>query len=196
MDIRVVGYAHPDARRLVAEVQQEYVRRYGDVDLTPVEPADFELPRGLFAVVYDQEGRAVGTGAWRAREAGEQGLADGDAELKRMYTVPSARGRGLARLMLRFLEDEARRAGRRRVVLETGNKQPEALALYASEGYLPTEKFGIYRDHPDSVCLAKQLDDEQPGPATERQADRQPGQHTEPQAERTGAPVAAQARMG
>ena len=157
MDIRVVGYAHPDAQRLIDEVQQEYVRRYGDTDVTPVVPAEFDPPRGLFAVAYDEDGRAVGTGAWRAREGGETGLADGDAELKRMYTVPAARGRGLARRMLAFLEDEARRAGRLRMVLETGTEQPEALALYASAGYLPTVKFGIYREHPLSVCLAKPL---------------------------------------
>ena len=157
MDIRVVGYAHPDAQLLIAEVQQEYVRRYGDPDVTPVDPTEFDPPRGLFAVLYDEDGRPVGTGAWRAREAEEAGLAEGDAELKRMYTVPSARGRGLARRMLRFLEDEARSAGRLRVVLETGTEQPEALALYASEGYLPTVRFGFYRDHPMSVCLAKPL---------------------------------------
>ncbi|MEZ0090155.1 GNAT family N-acetyltransferase [Streptacidiphilus sp. EB129] len=160
MEIRVVGYAHPDAQRLIAEVQQEYVVRYGgDGDASPVDPAEFEPPHGLFAVLYDADGSAVGTGAWRARDAeqGEPGLADGDAELKRMYTAPAARGRGLARGMLRYLEADARRAGRRRMVLETGARQPEALALYAAEGYLPTTKFGIYQDEPLSVCLAKEL---------------------------------------
>ena len=157
MDIRVVGYAHPDAQRLIAEVQQEYVVRYGGADVTPVDPAEFDPPNGLFAVVYDDDGQAVGTGAWRAREAGEPGLADGDAELKRMYTVPSARGRGLARRMLRFLEEQALAAGRRRMVLETGTEQPEALALYAAEGYQPMLKFGVYRDEEQSVCLAKPL---------------------------------------
>jgi len=142
MDIRIVGYAHPDAQRLVAEVQQEYVVRYGGIDETVVDPVEFDPPNGLFAVAYDEHGSAVGTGAWRAREATEAGLADGDAELKRMYTVPSARGRGLARRMLRFLEAEAQRAGRLR---------------YASEGYLPTRKFGFYRDHEQSICLAKPL---------------------------------------
>jgi GNAT superfamily N-acetyltransferase len=157
MDIRIVGYAHPDAQRLVAEVQQEYVVRYGGIDETVVDPVEFDPPNGLFAVAYDEHGSAVGTGAWRAREATEAGLADGDAELKRMYTVPSARGRGLARRMLRFLEAEAQRAGRLRMILETGTEQPEALALYASEGYLPTRKFGFYRDHEQSICLAKPL---------------------------------------
>ncbi len=156
-DIRVVGYAHPDAQRLIAEVQQEYVARYGGIDVTPVDPADFDPPRGLFAVVYDPDGSPVGSGAWRAREGAEAGLADGDAEIKRMYTIPAARGRGLARRMLRFLEQEARRAGRLRMVLETGTEQPEALALYAAEGYLPTEKFGVYRHEEQSICLAKPL---------------------------------------
>jgi GNAT superfamily N-acetyltransferase len=157
MDIRVVGYSHPDAQRLIAAVQQEYVVRYGGIDTTPVDPAEFDSPYGLFAVGYDQDGSPVATGAWRAREGTEAGLADGDAELKRMYTVPSARGRGLARRMLRFLEQQAQCAGRRRMVLETGTEQPEALALYAAEGYLPTQKFGVYREYEQSVCLAKPL---------------------------------------
>jgi len=157
MDIRVVGYAHPDAQRLIAEVQQEYIVRYGSTDATPIDPTEFDAPFGLFAVGYDADGGAVSTGAWRAREGSEDGLADGDAEIKRMYTVPAARGQGLARRMLRFLEREAQRAGRLRMVLETGTEQPEALALYAAEGYLPVRKFGIYRDEEQSVCLAKPL---------------------------------------
>lgn len=157
MEIRVTGYGHPDAQALIAEVQQEYVRRYGGPDDTPVDVAEFEAPLGVFVVVYDGEGRPVGTGAWRAREGGEPGLADGDAELKRMYTRVEARGQGVARQVLRWLEEEARRAGRTRMVLETGTKQPEALALYASEGYQVTPKFGLYREEENSVCMAKPL---------------------------------------
>ncbi|QMU80182.1 GNAT family N-acetyltransferase [Streptacidiphilus sp. PB12-B1b] len=165
-----MGYAHPDAQRLIAEVQQEYVVRYGDIDVTPVDPAEFDAPAGLFAVVYDDRGEPVGTGAWRAREANDVGLADGDAEIKRMYTVPSARGRGLARRMLRFLEEQALAAGRRRMVLETGTEQPEALALYAAEGYLPTRKFGVYREHEQCVCLAKPLPVPAPAPPSDARA--------------------------
>jgi GNAT superfamily N-acetyltransferase len=182
MEIRVVGYAHPDAQRLIAEVQQEYVVRYGDIDVSPVDPAEFDAPNGLFAVAYDEQGEPVGSGAWRACAATEAGLADGDAELKRMYTVPSARGRGLARRMLRHLEAEALAAGRRRMVLSTGSAQPEALALYAAEGYLPTLKFGVYREHPDCVCLAKTLS--APVPVQSRQGAE------------TGAESAAESRMG
>jgi GNAT superfamily N-acetyltransferase len=156
--IRVVGYAHPDAQLLMAEVQREYMRRYGgDGDETVLDETDFEPPNGVFAVLYETDGTPLGTGAWRAQESGEAGLADGDAELKRMYTRELARGRGLARRMLRYLEEDARRAGRRRMILETGDQQPEAVALYRSEGYEPIVKFGYYREYDSSICLGKAL---------------------------------------
>ncbi|WP_371501596.1 GNAT family N-acetyltransferase [Kitasatospora sp. NBC_00374] len=156
MEIRTTGYGHPDAEKLSAEVQQEYVRRYGDMDQTSIHPDHFDPPYGLFVVVY-LDGEAVACGGWRVNEKDEEGLGEGDAELKRMYVVPGARGRGLARGVLRHLERGAVEAGRTRLVLETGNKQPEAVALYASEGYLPIDKFGYYKDHPDSICMGKSL---------------------------------------
>ncbi|RAG80685.1 GNAT family N-acetyltransferase [Streptacidiphilus pinicola] len=141
------------------EVQLEYQRRYGgEGDATVLDRIEFEPPNGVFAVLYDGDGATpLGTGAWRAQEGGEVGLADGDAELKRMYTREAARGRGLARRMLRWLEEDARRAGRRRMVLETGDQQPEAIALYLSEGYAPIVKFGYYREYDSSICLGKAL---------------------------------------
>ena len=82
---------------------------------------------------------------------------DGDAELKRMYVAPAARGRGFARLLLAELERTASVAGARRMVLETGTRQPEAIALYRSSGYRPMPRFGIYREAPGSRCFAKPL---------------------------------------
>ena len=69
-------------------------------------------------------------------------LRDGDAEIKRMYVVASHRGRGIARAVLAELERAAAAAGRRRMVLETGDRQPEAVALYTSSGYRPVDRFG------------------------------------------------------
>ncbi|MBP0448873.1 MULTISPECIES: GNAT family N-acetyltransferase [unclassified Kitasatospora] len=154
IEIRVTGYAHPDAQRLSAEVQEEYVRRYGDGDLTVLHPDDFEPPAGLFLIAYLAD-EPVACGGWRAKQAGPDDVRDGDAELKRMFVVPAARGRGLARAVLRRLEQTAAEAGRTRFILETGTEQPEAVALYGSEGYQPIRKFGIYRDHPQSICLGK-----------------------------------------
>jgi GNAT superfamily N-acetyltransferase len=162
MDILTVRFDHPDARKLNDVVQAEYAERYGgEGDLTPLDPAMFDPPAGLFLVAYDGLGRPVGTGGWRSRDsAGGEGYADGDAELKRMFVVREARGLGLARRMLALLEEDARRAGRVRMVLETGTMQPEAIALYRSSGYtlLPDEaKFGLYRTSANSRCFSKPL---------------------------------------
>ncbi|WP_314174675.1 GNAT family N-acetyltransferase [Streptomyces winkii] len=158
MRIVRVPYDHPDAMKLNDTVQLEYAERYGDGgDITPLDPAMFEPPHGLYLLVYDEDARPVATGGWRAQERNDEGYADGDAEIKRMFVVREARGRGLARQVLAALEDDARAAGRTRMVLETGTKQPEAIGLYVSSGYEPTEKFGLYRFEPQSRCYAKPL---------------------------------------
>ncbi|MFE7646421.1 GNAT family N-acetyltransferase [Streptomyces phaeoluteigriseus] len=158
MNIRRVPFDHPDAVKLNDEVQAEYHERYGDGgDATVLEPADFDPPRGLYLIAYDELGRPVATGGWRSQDENGEGNQDGDAELKRMFVVRQARGRGLARRMLAALEEDARAAGRLRMVLETGTEQPEAIALYTSSGYAPCTKFGYYRFHDDSRCFAKPL---------------------------------------
>ncbi|MDX3574572.1 GNAT family N-acetyltransferase [Streptomyces sp. ID05-47C] len=158
MNIRRVPFDHPDAVKLNDEVQAEYHERYGDGgDATVLEPADFDPPRGVYLIAYDELDRPVATGGWRSQDENGEGNQDGDAELKRMFVVKQARGRGLARRMLAELETDARAAGRLRMVLETGTEQPEAIALYTSSGYEPCTKFGYYRFHDESRCFAKPL---------------------------------------
>jgi GNAT superfamily N-acetyltransferase len=146
--IEQVGYDHPDAAKLIAEVQQEYVRRYGDVDGTPVDSAEFSPPGGLFLVGYDGD-QPVACGGWRARGR--------DAELKRMYVSQAARGRGFARTILAELESRALERGYDRLILETGSKQPEAVALYRSAGYTDIQAFGHYACAPLAIHLGKAL---------------------------------------
>ncbi|GGX45675.1 GNAT family N-acetyltransferase [Streptomyces fructofermentans] len=158
MNIHPVAFDHPDAVKLNDQVQAEYARRYGDGgDVTPLDPKMFAPPSGLYLVAYDTRDRPVATGGWRTQDENDEGYSDGDAELKRMYVVDEARGNGLARRILAALEDDARAAGRVRMVLETGDKQPEAIALYTSSGYEPCPKFGHYRFHENSRCFAKRL---------------------------------------
>ncbi|MBU6529879.1 GNAT family N-acetyltransferase [Streptomyces sp. NPDC057245] len=158
MNIRRVPFDHPDAVKLSNEVQAEYDLRYGDGgDATQLDPSDFAPPNGLYLVAYDDNGVPVASGGWRRQDANDEGNLDGDAELKRMFVIEQVRGRGLARRILAALEDDARAAGRTRMVLETGTKQPEAVALYTSSGYEPCGKFGYYRFHEDSLCYAKAL---------------------------------------
>ena len=153
----VVGYDHPDSVALVEAVQQVYVVRYGGVDATPVEASEFAPPLGLFMVGY-VDGAPVVCGGWRLRCAGaDPRLRDGDVELKRMFVPGQHRGRGYARLLLAELERAATDAGGLRIVLETGTKQPEAIALYLSSGYEAMPRFGVYRDSEDSLCFCKPL---------------------------------------
>ncbi|RKT57106.1 GNAT family N-acetyltransferase [Saccharothrix australiensis] len=156
MELCTRAYGHPDAVRLIARLQQVFVVRYGDEDVTPVDPAQFAAPRGHFVVGYlDRE--PVACGGWRAHDVAVDSIRPGDAEIKRMYTVDSVRGKGFARVVLAGLESAARAAGRTRMVLETGTRQPEAIGLYESSGYRPIDNFGVYRHHPDSLCYAKEL---------------------------------------
>jgi len=148
----VIRAEHPDspvARALIDAVQDEYRHRYGGPDETPIEPASFAPPSGVFAVGWI-DGRPVASGALRRRD-------DVTGEIKRMYVAPDERRHGVGAAMLRWLENAADRIGYRRLVLETGDEQPEALAMYRSAGYEPVEPYGYYRCHPDAHALGRTL---------------------------------------
>lgn len=146
---------HPDALLLVEAVQEEYVARYGGRDESPIDPRDFEDPLGQFFVGY-LDGSPVATGAWRRSSVTALG-ADVTAEVKRMYVVPAAQRRGLARRMLAHLEATAAAEGIEALVLETGMKQPEAISLYLSAGYEPIPGFGYYCGSELSRCFGRLL---------------------------------------
>jgi GNAT superfamily N-acetyltransferase len=146
---RVLPYDDPLAQQLVAAVQQEYVQRYGGPDGAVVDPGEFLPPHGLF-LAAQVDGEPVGCGAWRAIEPDV-------AEIKRVYVAPAFRRRGLAQEVVGRLERSAAAAGRRSVVLNTGERQPEALALYAVAGYQPVTGYGIYACAPGAVFLGKEL---------------------------------------
>ena len=150
-----VPITHPDALLLVEAVQEEYVARYGGRDESPIDPSDFEDPDGQFFVGH-LDGVAVATGAWRRSPVRALG-AEVTAEVKRMYVVPAAQRRGIARRMLAHLEATAAAAGIEALVLETGLKQPEAIALYLSSGYEPIPGFGHYCGSELSRCFGRRL---------------------------------------
>lgn len=156
LEIRRVPLDHEDAQKLVAEVQAEYVVRYGGPDDTPIDPAMFQPPDGAFFVGY-RDGLPVASGAWRRRPDVTAFDRSQTVEIKRMYVAATLRRSGLARVMLAHLEDTAREAGADVIVLETGSKQPEAIALYTSSGYTPVEGFGHYKDSPSVRYFGKPL---------------------------------------
>jgi GNAT superfamily N-acetyltransferase len=147
--LRAVPYEDPVAVELVARVQQEYVRRYGGPDGAVVDAAEFRPPAGLF-LVAEVDGVPAGCGAWRVH-------GPGTVEIKRVYAEPGFRRLGLAQLVVRELEESAVRAGHRAVVLNTGHRQPEALALYAALGYRPVPGYGVYAGEAGAVFLGKDL---------------------------------------
>ena len=104
-------------------------------------------PNVLFAVARDASGRAIACGAIV--------LESGYGEIKRMYVMPEERGRGIARALLRFLEEAAAARGVASFALETGNRQHEAIALYEHAGYVNCEAFGAYQPDPHSVFMRK-----------------------------------------
>jgi putative acetyltransferase len=75
-------------------------------------------------------------------------LFDDYAEVKRMYTRPAARGRGVAKAVMRRLEEEARLSGKTLLRLETGHFQPEAVGLYRRAGFISCGPFGHYARMP------------------------------------------------
>jgi GNAT superfamily N-acetyltransferase len=152
------AYDDPGVQRLVETVQAEYVARYGGPDDSPIDPAAFAPPYGRFFVVL-ADGEPVAMGGWRLRPDLVDLGADRAAEVKRMYVAPAARRTGLARLVLRRLEDSAREDGCDLLVLETGLKQPEAIELYESSGYVPVTPFGHYKDSPLSRYYGRRLVD-------------------------------------
>lgn len=156
-DLQVVRVpiTHPDAQALIEAVQAEYVARYGGQDESPIDAGDFEDPLGRFYVGY-LDGIPVATGAWRRSPVRALG-AEVTAEVKRMYVVPTAQRRGVARRMLAHLEATAAEAGIEALVLETGMKQPEAIALYTSSGYEPIPGFGHYCGSELSRCFGRRI---------------------------------------
>jgi GNAT superfamily N-acetyltransferase len=93
IEIKRIGYLDPDAQLLIEAALADLRERYEDDegDGTPVAPAEFEPPHGAFLVAYVDR-QPVASGAWRSH--GADGAV---AEIKRMYTMPAARGRSWPR---------------------------------------------------------------------------------------------------
>ena len=129
--------------------------------LYPPEDNFFDLPEAdVFLVARDHDGTALGCAAVRTLDSDDLGDALDEhvtAEVKRMYVRPDARRRGVARALLIRLEEESWRLGIGRLVLETGIRQPEAIRLYESHGYVEIPLFGQYVTSGTSVCYQKFL---------------------------------------
>lgn len=138
------------ARKLLDDLDSELTNLYPDHPYPPPFGDDEAKGVGSVLIAY-HERRAAGCGAVRMldRDAGI-------AEVLRMYVLPAARGRGIGRTLLQGLESEAADMGAGRVVLETGDRQPDALALYENHGY---ERIDPWLDDPNphSIFMGRDL---------------------------------------
>jgi len=147
----IVSRETPHRDDVVALIHQS------DALMTSLYPAESNHLVGLDALaapdvhffVARENGVALGCGAFRL---------DGDcAEMKRVFVDPRARGKGIARLIMEHLEAEAAKHGVTLLQLETGIKQPEAIALYRKFGYVERGPFGAYKPDPLSLFMEKRL---------------------------------------
>jgi GNAT superfamily N-acetyltransferase len=141
----------PEAARLIAELSAELARRYDYMEdgSGGFEPKDALGPKGAF-VIGRAGGRPVACGAIRP-------LVGDVAEAKRIFVEPECRGRGYSKVIMTELERLARERGYEVLRLETGVRQPEAIALYERLGYHRIESYGDYAESELSVCFEKRL---------------------------------------
>lgn len=139
---------HRDYMKLVELLDKEIQKRDG---------ADFEFYNQFnsseeiseVVLVYENE-MAIGCGTIK-------NFNENTAEIKRMFTLPESRGKGIATLILDELTTWASEIGYQKLILETGKKYPEAISLYLKYGFRQTENYGQYVDMEESVCFEKSL---------------------------------------
>ncbi|HBF80461.1 MAG TPA: GNAT family N-acetyltransferase [Streptomyces sp.] len=144
-------YDDPGVQQLLLSLHDEQRAMYGFADDPADTPASqFDPPRGLFLLVQDEEGGALGCGGWRL-------LDTQTAEIKRMYVRPEARAQSLGREILLRLEADAKLGGATATQLETGVANTRALALYRAQGYVPITSYRPDRNPAVNRALRKEL---------------------------------------
>ncbi len=158
MIVREVPWDDPDATALRAAQRAEIAERYGTPDSEPgIAPSAADMT--VFVVAEDDEGSPIGCGGLRELDRTE-------AEVKRMFVRRESRGSGASTAILDRLESIARERGYDRLLLETGDRQPDAVRFYLRQGYTRIPNFGHYAGHEASLCFAKPLLDLDPAAET------------------------------
>jgi len=147
--IRPATVAAAFASGIFDELDADLKTRYPGSWIHGLDPNEFESAGGYIVLAHNGAD-VVGCGAFRPLDAQI-------VEIKRMFVRAELRGRGIARQVLSALERQARERGYVEAKLETGTRQPEAIALYITCGYEPIERFGLYAQYARSVCFRKRL---------------------------------------
>lgn len=139
---------HPDFISLVKLLDTDLKEKDGEDHSFYAQFNKIDLIR--HAVVAYWEGVPVGCGAIKAFDADTM-------EVKRMYVEPAFRGKQIATKILVELENWAKELAFARCVLETGKRQPEAIALYTKNNYVIIPNYGQYKNVENSVCFEKMI---------------------------------------
>jgi GNAT superfamily N-acetyltransferase len=143
-----VRLTDPVVAPLVAGLTAEYERRYGSVDvMADAHPHEFDAPAGAFVVLVHDDQTVAGGGIRQ--------MSTDTCEVKRMWTSPDHRRRGHASTVLAALEEAACQRGYKRIRLETGPLQPEAIAFYQHLGYQMIPQYGRYQQ---ALAFERHLD--------------------------------------
>lgn len=138
---------------------QDFVQivRHLDADLAERDGEDHsfyaqfnKIDKIKYVVVAYEDNQPVGCGAIKE-------YAPETMEIKRMYTLPESRGKGIASKILRELEAWAAELSYEKCILETGKKQPEAIGLYKKNGYRIIPNYGQYAEIENSICFEKPI---------------------------------------
>lgn len=137
-----------DFKKLVVELDKDLRSRYNELqNVYDQYNAVPDLPTVVIA--YDNDA-PVGCGCFKPFD-------DASVEIKRMFVTEIKRGTGVASFIIHELESWAKELGYKYAVLETGNKQYEAISFYKREGYVETENYGQYIGMSTSICMKKKL---------------------------------------
>lgn len=139
---------NPDFRQLVALLDQDLAIRDGDDHAFYAQFNKVDKINHVLLAFWEIQ--PVACGAIRAYDPDV-------VEVKRMFVLPEHRGQGIAAAVLSELETWASQLGYVRCILETGQKQPEAIRLYQKSGYQIMPNYGQYEGVENSVCMEKSL---------------------------------------
>lgn len=140
--------SHPDFIGLVKLLDADLAKRDGSDHAFYNQFNNIDSIR--HAIVLYEDKIPISCGAMKEFEPGSM-------EIKRMYTVPAHRGKGMAASVLKELEKWATELSNSKTVLETGKKQQEAIELYSRNGYKKIPNYGQYAGIENSICFEKSL---------------------------------------
>jgi GNAT superfamily N-acetyltransferase len=152
--VEQIPWDQQEGRMLRQEQRDEVDARYGNDTHEPGTPPSADDITAFF-IARDIHGVAMACGGLRNPHGSTFG--SDVMEIKRMYAKPQARGRGASTAILTALRDTARKRGAKRLILETGTSQPDAIRFYEKHGFTRIPLFGEYKESKLSYCYASNL---------------------------------------